>query len=219
MNKINEKDNRILRRVKGWVMEAGFLMDFLKKYYSQEILIVDLGCGAGHWLLQLEEAGYHNWYGVDIKNLIVFPEINKHPDRFHQCNFNFDRIPFADNSVDFLISTQVFEHLENGFHFARECHRILKPGGILVLSIPYGKSIQSRFKFLFKLNVIGWRKENTHINFMTNDVFDKCWKNFRIFRTEYWRGHVGILGKAVYLPANKHFANGVCYFMEKRYNS
>lgn len=213
------QDNRIVRKTKGWVMRDGFLMDFLNKHYpNKNMRIADLGCGAGQWLLKLKEAGYTNIRGVDLKNFIVFPELKEGEDIFRQCDFNFDKLPFENNAVDFLMSHHAFEHLENGFHFARECSRVLKPGGILVMSFPYGKSIQSRIKFLLRTNVIGWRKENTHINFMTKDIFEKCWQDFYIFRTEYFEGLVSILGRGVYLPANKHFANAVCYFMEKRYN-
>jgi SAM-dependent methyltransferase len=42
-------------------------------------------------------------------------------------------LPYPDNSFDYVLSDQVFEHIEGDpFEAARECHRVLKPGGIAV---------------------------------------------------------------------------------------
>ena len=214
-----DEDTRIARRGKGWVLQAGFLIDYIKKYYTKDSAIVDLGSGAGHWLLQLKENGYTNVYGVDLDNFIVFPEIRE-LNRFKAADLNKDRLPFEDASTDLIICTQVFEHLENPFHFERECARILKPGGLLVLSYPYGWSIQSRLKFLLRKEIIGWRAENSHITFMTPSTFAKCFlKDFHIIRTEYGKGRTGIWGFEFDVPANKHFSDSVCYFLEKRYNA
>ena len=192
-------------------------MEFLKKYYPNDARIVDLGCGPGHWLLHLYENGFTNISGVDIENYIVFPEIKK-MDIFIRADLNYDKLPYEDSSVDIVISTQVFEHLENGFHFERECRRILKPGGILILSYPYAWSLHSRIKFLFTANVFEYRPETSHINFMTRDIFAKCFlKDFRIIREEYYKGKIGKLGKTFWLPPTKRWGSGVCYFMEKKY--
>ncbi|MBK7214996.1 MAG: class I SAM-dependent methyltransferase [Bacteroidales bacterium] len=42
----------------------------------------------------------------------------------------------ADNSFDFAVSFQVIEHIRNDQEFIREIHRVLKPGGKLLLSTP-----------------------------------------------------------------------------------
>ncbi len=210
-------DQRILRKKKGWVLESGLVLEFLEKNYPKDAHIIDLGCGPGHWLVNLYEAGFKNIHGVDIQNFLLFPEV-KNLDVFRQADLNTGKLPFPDNSVDVVLCMQVFEHLENAFHFERECRRVLKPGGMLILSYPYGWSIQSRLKFLFKGNVIGYRMENSHINFLTKDIFSKCFlKDFRIVREEYFRGRVGIFRIPLKLPANKYFGNAVCYFLEKKY--
>ena len=212
------QDLRVTRKLKGWVLESGFLQPYLEANFPKSSKIVDIGCGPGHWLLTLHEMGYRDIHGVDLDNFIVFPEIKK-LNTFHKADMSFDKLPFADASVDLIISMQVFEHLENPFHFERECCRILKPGGMLIFSYPYAWSLQSRLKFLFRGDVIGYRPENSHINFLTKAIFAKCFlKDFRMLRKEFYRGRVGIFGKAIRLPANKNFGNGVCYFLEKKYN-
>lgn len=43
-------------------------------------------------------------------------------------------VPLADASVDVVLSTQVLEHVADPALYLRECHRVLRPGGRLLLS-------------------------------------------------------------------------------------
>ena len=45
-------------------------------------------------------------------------------------------VPLADASVDTILSTQALEHVYDFSFYVRECHRLLKPGGILILTVP-----------------------------------------------------------------------------------
>jgi 2-polyprenyl-6-hydroxyphenyl methylase/3-demethylubiquinone-9 3-methyltransferase len=44
--------------------------------------------------------------------------------------------PLADASADLIISRSVLEHLKDTDAFARECHRVLKPGGVSIHLLP-----------------------------------------------------------------------------------
>lgn len=44
--------------------------------------------------------------------------------------------PFRDGSVDMVVSRSVMEHLPDTDMFARECRRVLKPGGVCVNLLP-----------------------------------------------------------------------------------
>lgn len=48
------------------------------------------------------------------------------------------RLPYRDGSVDFIFAEHVLEHVDyyKAVNFLRECHRILKPGGMIRLSVP-----------------------------------------------------------------------------------
>ncbi len=47
-----------------------------------------------------------------------------------------EQIPFPDNHFDSVVSTQVLEHLPHPWLATREFGRVLKPGGVLLLTIP-----------------------------------------------------------------------------------
>jgi SAM-dependent methyltransferase len=47
-----------------------------------------------------------------------------------------DAIPLAENSVDTILCTQVLEHVPDAEKALRELHRVLRPGGIAILTVP-----------------------------------------------------------------------------------
>jgi len=47
-----------------------------------------------------------------------------------------DPLPFGDNSFDLVLASHILEHVEKYEQVVRELHRVLKPGGILVVKVP-----------------------------------------------------------------------------------
>jgi SAM-dependent methyltransferase len=104
--------------------------------------ILDAGAGEGALSDALCRRGYQ----------VVACEIS--PSRFRafgvpciRADLNA-RLPFADASFDGVVSAEVLEHLENPHRLARECARILRPGGVFVLTTPNILSVYSRLHFL-----------------------------------------------------------------------
>lgn len=54
-------------------------------------------------------------------------------------NINLMNIPFQNNTFDYVISTEVFEHIPNPYKAFNEIHRILKPGGSHIFTVPYSE--------------------------------------------------------------------------------
>jgi SAM-dependent methyltransferase len=51
-------------------------------------------------------------------------------------NQDVQNLTFADASLDLITSNQVFEHVQDDLQGFRECHRVLRPAGALIFSIP-----------------------------------------------------------------------------------
>lgn len=204
-------------KLKGWVMQKGIARDYLVAHIEKDAKILDIGSGGGHFLLSCLDAGYKNLSGSDLHNYLQFDALKPLVD-FKESDLNKEPLPFPDAYFDVVTSFHTFEHLENPFHFIRECARVLKPGGTFILAYPYAWSIQSRLLFLFTGNVIGYRLSNSHITFLTKSIWQKCFgRKFRKIKEYFYRGKLGFLGFTIHLPANKYFGNAVCYILEKQY--
>lgn len=69
--------------------------------------------------------------------------------RVDVAELNHAPLPYPDASFDVVTATEVVEHLENYRRIVREIHRVLKPGGVVVLSTPNILNINSRLRFLW----------------------------------------------------------------------
>lgn len=61
-------------------------------------------------------------------------------------------LPFPDGDFDLVMAVEVLEHLESPRAFLREVYRVLRPGGLAVVSTPNITSLPSRLFFL----ATGW---------------------------------------------------------------
>lgn len=92
---------------------------------SAELLrrCLDLGCGHAPYR-DLYPLG--RWTGINIDRIDASPDIVA----------DGMRLPFAARVFDFILCTQVLEHVKNPFLLAAEAGRCLKPGGLFLLTAP-----------------------------------------------------------------------------------
>jgi len=64
-------------------------------------------------------------------------------------NLNRDTLPYRDGFFDLVTATEVIEHMENPRLFLRELSRVLRPGGVCVLSTPNVLNLNSRLRYLW----------------------------------------------------------------------
>ena len=71
-------------------------------------------------------------HGHDVVGLDLFP----HPGRRIVCADACAPLPFRERAFDAIVSLEGIEHFEDQTGFLRECARVLRPGGTLVLTTP-----------------------------------------------------------------------------------
>jgi 2-polyprenyl-3-methyl-5-hydroxy-6-metoxy-1,4-benzoquinol methylase len=114
------------------------LLETINKYVNNKKSILDIGCGAGTLCLYYTSKG-HKVLGVDISSKAV--ESAKQSAKFLNLkNAQFQTIPFPkvvpQGKFDFIIFTEVIEHLEDDDLALKKIFSILRPGGICVISTP-----------------------------------------------------------------------------------
>ena len=63
-------------------------------------------------------------------------------------DLNTDALPYPDAAFDLVTCTEVIEHIEHYRHTIREVFRILRPGGLFVLTTPNVLNLRSRIRYL-----------------------------------------------------------------------
>jgi len=89
----------------------------------KDLLIVDFGCGDMPYR-PIFERNSRRYLGIDLPD-------NKAADLHASPEGN---APMPDCTADVVVSTQVLEHVPDPRAYLLECRRILKPGGLLVLT-------------------------------------------------------------------------------------
>lgn len=87
---------------------------------------------------------YYNWENLDIIPLDQFAKEQSYI--FKQCDVT-KGLPYKDGEVDIVFSSHLLEHLtrEEGIRLFQECYRVMKPGGIIRLSIPDTRRITQKY--------------------------------------------------------------------------
>jgi len=94
--------------------------------------VLDVGCGAGILLSQLKENG-NTCTGVEISEVAV--EIVK--KKGMECVLaQVPPLPFEDEEFDVVVATEMFEHVEKERMLLRECVRVCKKGGWVIVGVP-----------------------------------------------------------------------------------
>lgn len=102
--------------------------------------ILDVGCGRGDFLLLMRERG---WAPTGLE---LDERIERHGKSVGMDlrAGSLDSVTFPDNHFDAVTFWHVFEHIRNPEWVLKECRRILKPGGVLLISVPNTGSLQAR---------------------------------------------------------------------------
>ncbi len=142
--------------------ETRFLFD---NYLVSGERVLDLGCGNGRHFPVFKEKGV-DYFGVDVSEKLIEVAERKYPEG------NFKRmdalnLSFPNNFFDKVYSIAVFHHIPSvdlRVGFLKEVKRVLKSGGLLILSVWKFHQLRERcllFKYtilkLFGKTKLDWR--------------------------------------------------------------
>ncbi len=177
---------------------------------------LDIGCGGKPYKNLCNSSEY---IGLEIDS----PENRKNKD----ADYFYDgkNIPFQDGEFDSVITNQVLEHVFNPDVFILEVNRVLKDGGILLISIPfiwdeheqpydYARYSSFGLKYLLEnhgFSVIKYRKSINDIRVIFQLINGYIYKNtvtqnayLNLFMAIILMSPLNILGELLYriLPKN-----------------
>lgn len=94
--------------------------------------ILDAGCGSGRNMVELARHG--SVTGVELSRPSV--ELARARESGEVIEGSVLELPFESDSFELVVSLDVIEHLEDDLGALRELHRVVAPGGALLVTVP-----------------------------------------------------------------------------------
>lgn len=145
------------RRYPSWDNPCKYTLDRIKEEiveFSQKIprnsRLLDFGCG---------EKPYYPFFKERVKEYIGV-DIEETPEKNSKINITIkqgDKLPFPNEHFDVVISTQVFEHIEDLSLYAKELRRVLKNNGLMLISAAFAWDYHPYPKDYWRISEDGYR--------------------------------------------------------------
>ncbi len=158
--------------------------EYFKNFFREGQKVLDFGCGNGRFYFLIKDKNI-DYYGLDLsENLLSFAKKNVKEGHFVLLPPDL-KIPFEDDFFDIIVCLATFHHIPSKFlreQLLQEFFRVLKPGGLLILSVwdfYHGKNrkylIKGIFEFLknrifrlkpsldFKDTFVPWKNEKGEV--------------------------------------------------------
>jgi len=144
----------------------------LHKVQNEVESIIDVGCGFGHVLNQIEKLPL--MVGVDIS----YNRLKNLREDITKIRSFAENIPFRSDSFDLAICTDIFEHVEDEKPLVEELYRIIKPGGLLFFACPWKQDLSvydlKEYKERFK------DYKYKHLRSVNETTIEENFKKFKI---------------------------------------
>jgi SAM-dependent methyltransferase len=145
----------------------------LRRWMSHELRdlpngspVLEVGCGDASFTTELANHFSHVT-AIDISSGQIAENAARLPGIVFRQHDVAETFPFPDASFDVIWCSEVLEHLFEPAFALREMHRLLKPNGRLLVTVPY----HGRFKNVL-IALFNWDEHfvpsSPHIRFYTN---------------------------------------------------
>ena len=120
-----------------WIECEEITARLVRKFTAQGGALLDVGCGMGRLLGRLP--GYER-FGMDISAAYLAYAVKA---GVTVCLAKVEEMPYADGLFDTVICTDGLEHVLDMNAAISQLFRVLKPGGHLVIRVPYRENLES----------------------------------------------------------------------------
>ncbi len=103
-----------------------------------DLTILDCACGRGFYLNMYRYVSGCKLVGVELDDEVIRKaqrNVGHLPD-VTLTRGNIYRLPFPDNSFDGVILSEILEHIDDDVAGLREVRRVVKPGGVVAITVP-----------------------------------------------------------------------------------
>lgn len=158
-----------------WETDWEELADFNRKWptlaplvpRAPGITVLDFGCGNGHVLSEIARLNPHaKLIGLDVAENALVPARAKVPAGDFRKIDDGGPFPVAAASVDFVFTSEVIEHVHDTENAFRELKRIVRPGGSMLVTVPYHGFLKNLALVLFRFES-HFNPTGSHIRFYT----------------------------------------------------
>lgn len=134
----------------------------------QGLRVLDVGCGAAPGLRYFTARDAFA-VGVDVSRAALRAARQSLPEARVVLIDRADELPFPRGHFDIVVLSEIIEHVPKTAPFLRECHRVLRPGGTVLLTTP---NLWDARRLVGRLGGPRWSgyRDPTHVNLQSPRV-------------------------------------------------
>lgn len=182
-----------------------YVVNMMPQSTKDQSRALDVGCGAGQLLPVLAEKGY-NTYAIDVSQQMI--DCAQQVCEREKINADLqlgdcENLTFPDNFFDLYVAMGVIEYMDNDIHMLNEIKRVLRPGGIAIVTLRNVRSVHVRWRTAY-MSLIETKLKN-----IIRSVMGKKTKPYRSISKEHnpdsFRGQVASLSLKILDERYAHF--------------
>lgn len=153
-------------------LRTGAIRPFFPKNLSGTIL--DFGCGSGEISSEIAMLNPKaKFIGVDISKIALGHAKKRVPTGIFRQIVEGKQVPVETGSVDFILATDVVEHVYDSEWMFNEFSRMLKKGGLILISTPYCGFFKNLVIVLINFELV-YDPLGPHIRYYTRKSLETC---------------------------------------------
>ena len=126
-------------------LRINLFVDLMRELIDKDVIknfdsAIDIGCNCGIYSKLISDFGFNEVRGIDIDQPLLdlankFVATTSQEKKIYFENFNAENLS-QENLYDFILCTEVIEHTTNPHKVIENIKRLLKPGGVAVVTLP-----------------------------------------------------------------------------------